>query len=556
MKTLLMLILTTSSAHAALPDWVASSSSCSQKVTKIELDPPSADTGEKISLRCAKSLAIAGDKETKYTLRTGGKSSETKEVKGTCNAAYQFLNHRHQFYKQVKDVCKTIDAARAENEGKSATEVAAAVLAAARASVQELSEAISEDITAAEKLRLKTFEVASQEHNNFNARITQNAEIQRPALLTKSQVSSQVVTKAKDQTEISTRGQRNDIAQEALNLPAEVKTVGENIAARTELTRFVTQLKSQQASLQATARSLGLNTTRVENDNRNLRTLNEETKPGSSISGTLKDLLPFAPLALMAGTMAMQQQNAKKAADSAGAGLTPQPGDVSGREYGLDKVKNAETASLKPRAQGGSLEKDKTGASKLEKPNADESELTLGGGQSADPISSSASGYAPAPKAFSGALENNPIFGTASSGGPSGGGSSSSGESRKPGSLDEVLKLDKNSVPSNTYGGGSGGGGGMPAFAGGNSSGGSDAGLKDMFKLDPLPPFGAPPSAENTVDTAQAFSPFEGFSEGAAQGGLAVPGADDVRTLFVRVKDYHVRCQKKGCVTNEAGGKL
>jgi hypothetical protein len=553
MKTLLMLILTTSSAHAALPDWAASSSSCAQRVNKIQLDAPSAKNGEEISLKCGQSLSLAGDKENTWKLRTGGKFSETKEVKGTCNAVYHFLTYRHHFYSQVKDVCKAIVAARAENAGKSATEAASAVLAAAQASVKELREAISEDISKAEKLREKTYELAQQEHNNFTARINQAPGAQLQALLLKSQVSGLVVTKSKEQTEITTCDARNQIAKEALGLPVEVKTVGENIAARAELTRFVTQLKGQQASIEASAASLGLNAARVDNDNKNLRSLNETTSgdESSGISGTLKDLLPFAPLALKAGGMAMQQRNAKKAAESNGAGITPPPGSVSASEYGLDKVKNAETASLKPSAQGGSLEKDKTGASKLEKPNAGESELTLGGGQSADPISSSASGYAPAPKAFSGALENNPIFGTASSAGSSGG-SSSSGESRKPGSLDEVLKLDKNGAPTNSYGSG----GGMPAFAGGSSSGGNDAGLKDMFKLDPLPPFGAPPSAENTVDTAQAFSPFEGFSEGAAQGGLAVPGADDVRTLFVRVKDYHVRCQKKGCVTNEAGGKL
>jgi len=556
MKTLLLLIAVASPAHGALPDWAASSSSCSQKVTKIQLDAPTANTAEEITRKCGKSLTIANDKENKYTFRTAGQSSETKEVKGTCNAAYQFLNYRHKFYDKTKDVCKKIDAARAENEGKPATEVAAAVLAAAKAAVSELKDAISDDITAAEKIRKQALAVAIQEHDHFATRINQTAEGERQALMPKSQISGQVVSKSKEIEQISSRDDRNQLAEEALNLPVEVKAVGENIAARAELTRFVTQLKSQQASLQTTATSLGLDTARVEKDTKNLRSLNETGggDKSSGISGTLKDILPFAPLALGAAALMMQQKNAQSAAESANTAATPTNGSVSASEYDLDKVENAASTSLTPNAKGESLdEQDKTGGSTLEDPGMADTEFSLAGGQSSDPISSAASGYAPIPKAFSGALDSNPIFGTASSGGSAGSGGSS-GSSRAPGSLDEVLKLDKNGAPENTFGGG--GGGGMPAFAGGAGAGG-DAALKDMFKLDPLPPFGATPP-ENTADTAQAFSPFEGFTEGSAsaQGALAVPGANDARTLFVRVKDYHVRCQKKGCVTNEAGGKL
>lgn len=551
MRILLLLPLAfLESAQAALPKFAASEASCAQQMKKASIDAPSAASNDAIAQKCAKSLVLATDKEKKYEIVDA--SGEKKESLGTCSSAYQFLKVRQAYYANSSAICKKIESARAEAGSKSAEEAASAVLGAAQKGVTEMSEAIVDDLKAAEFFRANALKLAAEEHKKLLAGAATSAEAEKARVTGIADSAALQINAANNRSKVSSKEERNKLSAEALKLPVEVKAVGENVAASVELVRFITQLKVQQGEMQATATSLGIKNLKVTGNGKGLNSLDTsttKTEGESGISSALKSALPFAPLALGAAALLMQQKNSSGAAANASA-AQPLP-TPSTNGYDLSKTKNAETKSLSEPAKSASLEdKSNSGASALDEKKADAAgtdsiaENSVGFGGSA------ASGYAPDPKAFSGALADSPIFGASSS---AGGGSS--GGSRKPGSLDEVLQLNKNGVPESTF---AATGGGAPGYAGGGAHAAVDeASLKDMFKLDPLPPLGDAAAGLAAGGAPSAYTGLESFSEaGSVQGSTAIPGEKDVRSLFLRVKDYHTRCLKKGCVTNEAGGKL
>lgn len=521
---------------ANTPSWIGSSSSCSEQVQKIKIDPSSATKDETIKKKCDSSLRISPDKERKYELGD-------REVKGTCRASYAFLNVRHEYYSNSNDVCRRIEAARARSNGQIAHESAGVVMAEAKSAISGMISAVNADINKAEMVRSKALQLAQDEMQKYAKKSDKSPEQELKA--------NQLLKKAKENSSISSKDSRDRQTAEALKLSTDLKAVGENIAASIELLRFTTQLRSELPNLQRTAQTLGLKSQVVSNDREQLRSIPDNTKApgGSAISGALGSALPFAPLALGAAGLMMQQKNAADAAAAASANQAPAYTPPS--DYDLSSAKSPATTSLgeitKSTALGGN---PNSGTSMLKK---EEGERTI--------AMTGYEGYAPPPgefesgaggsseSEFSGALGNSPIFGSASS--ASAGGNSPA----KGGKLDELLELSP-PIINNGSTAMSTGGGGAPAFTGGSSSMEGDS-FKDMFKVDPIAmPGGASAALEPFTSEAFTGMGLTGLADESLKGSNPIPGADDFRSLFVRVKELHIRCQKKGCVTNEDGGKI
>jgi len=166
---------------------------------------------------------------------------------------------------------------------------------------------------------------------------------------------------------------------------------------------------------------------------------------------------------------------------------------------------------------------------------------------------------------FSGALGGTPFSGSStSSGGGAGAASAGSSDGRSVASEGGSAGGSHGSASDGALPGNSGS---VPGYAGGSSAfaggGGTEASLKEMFKGgDPfaMPALGA--GAAGTLPDLGIGAPGADGALGAAgsaPGDIqsdAIPGADDARTLFARVKDFHRRSVKRGLVTSEAGGKI
>jgi len=522
-------------SFANTPSWIGSSSSCSEQVQKIKIDAPSATSDEKIQKKCDSSLRLSPDKERKYELGD-------REIKGTCRASYAFLNVRHAFYSNSNDVCRRIEAARARSSGQIAQESAGVVMAEAKSAVSGMIGAVNADISKAEMVRSKALQLARDEMQKYSEKSEKSQE--------QEQKAKRLLKKASESKSVGSKVSRDRQTAEALKLSTDLKVVGENIAASIELLRFTTQLRSDLPELQRTAQTLGIDSQVVSNDREQLRSIPDNTKApgGSAISGALGSALPFAPLALGAAGLMMQQKNAADAAAAASANQAPAYTPPS--DYDLSSAKSPATTSLgeitKSTALGGN---PNSGTSMLKKEEGERTIAMTGYEGYAPPPGEFESGAGSTESEFSGALGNSPIFGSASSAGAGG------NASPKAGKLDELLELSP-PIINNGSTAMITGGGGAPAFTGGSSSMEGDS-FKDIFKVDPIAmPGGA--SAGLEPFTAEAFTGIDsaGLAHDSLKGSNPIPGAHDFRSLFVRVKELHIRCQKKGCVTTEDGGKI
>lgn len=142
---------------------------------------------------------------------------------------------------------------------------------------------------------------------------------------------------------------------------------------------------------------------------------------------------------------------------------------------------------------------------------------------------------------FSGALERAP----ASAGSPGGGGGGGGAGSSDSGAPHEPA-ADAQRTSSFDNGIGSGSGGGGLAHSGGfslgdqNSASPTDSALKDILNGD-MPP--------GDAGLASILDGDPGATAGAEEG-IDMQGAE---SLFLRVRDTHVRCVKRGCVGHEVG---
>jgi hypothetical protein len=145
------------------------------------------------------------------------------------------------------------------------------------------------------------------------------------------------------------------------------------------------------------------------------------------------------------------------------------------------------------------------------------------------------------PDPFSGALGMNPIFTSPSQAEEEG--------SRSPGSLDDLFEASEKEVAATEqlYDLGRS----RPGFAGSSSS---EPSLGDLFKRpeaqSPAPPRNAHGDLLTPHGSRTTAISFQPGSQGEKENSV------ESRSLFARVKEFHLRCLKRGCVTTEEGGRL
>lgn len=345
------------------------------------------------------------------------------------------------------------------------------------------------------------------------------------------------------------------------------------LKAATQVAAFQTSLQNEKTQ----------NSQRATELDGSVKDLNGRADNSSSVSGdkdgkgfSFNDLAPWAGVAV-AGLGALAAMQNKKSAssdlDSAAAqnpyGATTTP-SISDTPAALAPADVGETGTGTGSSGGGGTPtfstdgNSRTPAASFQQDSAPIANI------SPPPAASSAEGNDGLPSQFNGALGGSPFSGSATSGpggataggsfGSGGAGTSADSLGQSAGGKGKVG--DENVIQA---------GGGIPGFAGSTGSSGSSSGttepsLKDLFKAgDPFAAGGALPGGDGTVagaiEGAGLFDADGNLTADAAGGGAGdqsgmIPGANDSRTLFVRVHDYHQRCQKKGCVTSEAGGKI
>ena len=325
----------------------------------------------------------------------------------------------------------------------------------------------------------------------------------------------------------------------------------ERLAAGMWLVRYRTALTDEKNSntnkkndLVAQNETLGGNVDRV----------GAEKKGGDS---PLSMISAAAPLAA-AGLSLMQAQNASTASATDTSSLSSaSAGDTS------SALKNAASQTASLGGGGGSSNSPSFGAGAASK--TPEPAPAAGGHENtpAFSVDTARDPAASALSAFNGSLGGSPFSGSSgptSAGGASGGGGlAKSGETTSSSESAEKKKEDHGMVIA--------AGGGMPSFGGGAGSSASASAtppdFKDLFKTDnPFAALGADGKpALNDAYANAVLTDTDHFAGLANESSLSmaqsgITNASDLRTLFERVREFHKRCQKKGCVTSEAGGKI
>lgn len=513
MRKLLSLVLTilvavpvqTPSAAAA------TAADCSEKY-KINVDKPydAADAAETTQKRCK---------------AAGGSSG--------CSGSYKYMWQKYREYGlRSTAICNSVISNQANLTGEQsvALKEARELSADAKDKLEELKKHQEEDMT-----RLARF----REQNLSNA---EKAAAKADAA-GKKQVAD-LVKKIKDTGSLSKEDHQKLIKEiNGKKIPDQAK---DELNAAADSVRFSTMVGQDAKARGAAASTLG---EQAETNG------NNEKKSGSSGFG-MSDAAGVLGLATAGmGLMSAMQGNKAASADS---GLSNTPaGAEAPAAPSVATLPNAEVdgASVGSSTGGTSFTAPSDGQSvaKVDQPS-DAQFTTMPAASLSDPKEGVLS-------QFGGALGGSPFSGSSTSSG-GGAGMTGGGDSRTPASDEAGAGASKGALADAALLPMSGG---LPGFGGGSAAAGAEASLKDLFKGDPfaMPALGAgaPGAAadlgmglgETTLDAADSALSLSADAD--SQSGL-IPGANDGRTLFARVKDFHKRCVKKGLVTSEAGGKI
>lgn len=449
--------------------------------------------------------------------------------KSQCEATHKKIRETSDWLKtKMTSYCQLTTTAGNENSGtaEQSQKGVARMSTELAKSAGEIRDKLKEEVQHLEDYRKRHIEGATKEAENLGSQNEKTAEANRVKEIDrKSEISKSNLSNARS---YASRGTSNG------------KKVSLALGATVQATHAITVWKEA-------IKDFGAVKGVAEQVAGQSETNADKTKSESGLGLGLKDMIPLLAAAAPLAALMMNKQN--QASNSSGLSdpsltnpTTTTPTDTTQKS----PEANRDIASTNtPQGTPTTAEFTATSTS----PNGAEF------GQVSTPVSpsmdpSNQDNAASMLGKFDGALGSSPFSGSSTSipGGSGAGGSldssgGSSGASSGKNGIADILKAAEHGDYV------AGGGGGAAAFGGGSL--GSDPN-KDLLK-------GGDPFAEAaSLAGDETFPAVDGMGLEGAHGelGSAVPGADDSRSLFSRVRDYHRRCLKRGCVTGEQGSKI